>query len=522
MGFIYNERNQMNLLGYSIDEFVSHNAKCRFIVKLISKLDLNPLYQRYSDQGADAYDPGIMLSTWFFAYSERQTSTRKLEELCKRDLHYIYISSDLRPDHSSFSRFRKDNLDLISSYFIQLIQLAKEENVSDFRQISIDGSKFNANSSAKKNKTEDNLIKEMASVRRQIDEYMKRCDIEEVKEMDENDLENIREKINKLKKIEKTMKSRGEQLEKRKKEIKPEHRKKHKINITEPEAYIMNGVNGRNNRPAYNAQISTDTETHLIVANEIVQERNDKNQFLSQHRQIKENLGYRKDRKYNADSGYHSLEQLESIYKEEIDAVIADPAEKQRSRKGRLPGLKRIKREGRKLERGDFKYNKKEDYYVCAARKKLKLIKRDKNNVNIYQSKGCEGCELISQCLTEKNRSGRRNIRRDGREIYAELMNEKLKTEEAKERLKIRATTVEPVFGNLKENMGFRKFRLRGLRNVKGEFNLMCIAHNINILYKLLGSKLDLAAGKIKLYSKIFLKLFFNRNSTFLVEFQNI
>jgi transposase len=57
------------------------------------------------------------------------------------------------------------------------------------------------------------------------------------------------------------------------------------------------------------------------------------------------------------------------------------------------------------------------------------------------------------------NKSGVRRIHRDNSEIYAEKMMEKLQSEQAKEKLKIRMTTVEPVFGNIKENLGFRRFR---------------------------------------------------------------
>ena len=65
-------------------------------------------------------------------------------------------------------------------------------------------------------------------------------------------------------------------------------------------------------------------------------------------------------------------------------------------------------------------------------------------------------------------------------------MRQKLQTEDAKQKLKLRSITVEPVIGNLKSNLGFRRFNLMGLLNVKGEFTLMCIAHNLNKLYGLL------------------------------------
>ena len=79
MGFITTNRNQMDLLGFSLDELVPKDAKCRFVVDIVSQLDLKELYNRYSNQGNDAFDPSIMLSTWFYAYSETVTATRKLE-----------------------------------------------------------------------------------------------------------------------------------------------------------------------------------------------------------------------------------------------------------------------------------------------------------------------------------------------------------------------------------------------------------------------------------------------------------
>jgi len=68
-------------------------------------------------------------------------------------------------------------------------------------------------------------------------------------------------------------------------------------------------------------------------------------------------------------------------------------------------------------------------------------------------------------------------------------MYQRLQTDEAKTRLVRRSTTVEPVFGNLKQNLGFRRFNLKGSQQVKGEFNLMCIAHNLNILFALLAKE---------------------------------
>jgi len=492
MGFITANRNQIDLLGFSLNDFVPHDTKCRFVVDLVSMLDLSQLYQKYSEQGADAFDPSIILATWFFGYSEGIVKSRKLENYCKRDLHFIYVSGNLRPDHTTLSRFRKANIELVSEYFVQIVQLAIEKGLSDFTEISIDGSKIQASCSAKQSRNSENLEKKLAVVRKEIDVYMTHCDIAEAEELPEDDLGNIKAKIKKLQKLEKRLDERFKQLNERKKELKPEYRKNHKINLIEPDAPMMSGVNGKQKRPSYNTQVGADVKTHFIVSNDVTQDRNDQKQFMKQYQKVESNLGKNPKRKYNLDSGYHSLKQLAFIRNRQIDAIVADPNPQNRSLK-KLPTNKQfLLKEGRQLQKTDFVYHAKENYYECPAGKKLMFTRRkrsQKDDYLLYTCNNCDNCLLKKQCHTKRNKSGNRNIRRDMLEVCAENMSQKLETEYAKERLKNRATSVEPVFGNLKENLGFRRFLLRGLDSVKGEFNIMCIAHNINILYKLLSDK---------------------------------
>jgi len=484
MGFISTDRNQMDLLGYSLDDFVPKNAKCRFVIDIVSKLDLNNLYNRYSTQGNDAFDPAIMLSTWFYAYSEAVTSTRKLEERCQRDLYYIYISGKLNPDHTSLSRFRKNHLDLLSDYFMQIIKIAIESGVTDFKQIAIDGSKIQAASSAKHNKTSDELAQYLAKIRKDIKEYMRHCDILDEDSVDSNNLEEIRRKLDNLKEQEKRILARQKELESRKSSLKSEHRKNHKINTAEPEARNMNKVNGNQKLPAYNVQVSVDTKTHLIVANETVQDTNDFDQLSRQHKNVESNLHLDQERCYIYDAGYHNFEQLEYINSNQLNVFVASP--RKDNEKEQSVGAKNV------FDRTDFEYNQKNDCYECPAGNKLEYEKNySKNNRwfgRVYKTDACPSCSLRTQCLARNKSSKYRRIRRENREIYAELMYKKGKTDQAKQKQKIRSTTVEPVFGNLKANLGFWRFRLKGHKQASGEFNLMCIAHNLNKLFALISN----------------------------------
>lgn len=490
MGFIANNREQISFIGYSLDDFVSRDAKCRFIVRLVSELDLQSLYDQYSEQGNDAFDPEVMLATWFFAYSEGVTSTRKLEERCQRDLHYIYISANLHPDHSSLSRFRKRHLSMIPEYFIQIVRRASEKGLMDIKKIAIDGTKIQASGSPKRSKDSESLARHLSAIRKDIAEYMQNCD-----EWDENEdksgLEEVRERLSRLQKLEKTLIERQEQLGKRKEALKAEHRDNHKINITEPDAAMMDKVNGKKKVPAYNAQISIDTETQIICANDVVQDRNDQNQFSKQHERIEDVLGADPEREYIADAGYHCLAQLEYIEEKQVDAIIADPHPETRARSGQAETKPQEESEGlkEKFIRSDFTFDEEGDFYECPAGERLHFERRYHRSEwhgRTYRAEHCGKCLLKHQCLPGNNKSAVRRIHRDDRETYAEKMFDKLQSERARERLRIRSRTVEPAIGNMKENLGFRRFRLRGLDQVRGEFNLMCIAHNINKMYVLL------------------------------------
>jgi transposase len=484
MGYISPDRKQINMLGYCMDDFVPKDAKCRFVVNLVSKLDLSSLYKRYSSQGNDAKDPSIMLAIWFLAYSEGIASTRKLEDFCCYDLRFIYISANLRPDHTTLSRFRKNHLDLMAEYFVQIVILAQQSGISDFKEINIDGTKIKASCSFKQSFKEDQLAKKIKSLRKDISDYMERCDLAEEGTDKDIDLETLRKEKERLEQQEQKLLERQEQLSERKKELKPEHRKNHQINIVEPEARLMPKGDG----PCYNAQAAALSKHNFIVANDVVTEPNDQNQFSNMHQKTENNIGSGSERKYNSDAGYHSLKQLEYVEENEIDAVIADPTPKNRSNKSTPTCMETILSEDRKLERSDFTYHPEEDYYECPKGQKLEpSIKKgtSKSKTTRYKASNCQDCPLIALCLPDKQQTGNRQIHRDYREILAEKMEKKLETEDAKSRLIIRASTIEPVFGNIKQNLGFRRFSLRDLVQVKGEFNLMCIAHNLNILFSM-------------------------------------
>ena len=179
MSFIKGDRKQIGFIGYSLDDFVEKDSKARFIANIVERIDTRNLYMRYSDQGGEAFDPKIMLATWFLGYCESITTTRKLEYNCKKNLDFIYISANLQPDHCSLSRFRQKHLDLMPDYFVEIIKQAYKMGISDFQRISIDGTKLRSVSSKKKSMKSEALEDLIKAVEQDISEYMSELEEEE-------------------------------------------------------------------------------------------------------------------------------------------------------------------------------------------------------------------------------------------------------------------------------------------------------------------------------------------------------
>lgn len=400
-------------------------------------------------------------------------------------MHYIYTSANLKPDHCSLSRFRQRHLQRLPGYFVQIIRLAAEQGVSDFRLIGIDGSKLQAGCSPRQSRTGKGLEEELQRVREQIAEYLQRCELMDDAEEFPEDLPRLREKISRLQQFEQRLVERQQTLERRRAELQPKDRRKHRINLVEPEARHMNPVNGRPSIPGYNAQIGVDTQSQLIVAADVTDERTDQKQFAVQHQQAEANLGSDIARQYVADAGYHSLEQLAYVQEHAVDVVIADPRPERRRETNRRDAMA----PAAMFDRGSFHYDAQSDTYRCPAGETMRYAWQEKQRGRqrrVYQGRACVGCKLRTQCLHSADPQRLRTVVRDAQEALAEAMLQKARSPAGRHRMNLRRTSTEPAFGNLKSNLGFRRFVLRGMAKVKGEFLLMCIGHNLSKLHRLL------------------------------------
>ena len=252
-----------------------------------------------------------------------------------------------------------------------------------------------------------------------------------------------------------------------------------KLNLTDKDANHMKAGGSKDIRPGYNCQAAV-TEEGIIVSAEASQEPNDCNQLIPTIEKSESNT-QKSVEEATADSGYGNYTNYEYIDKKKIDGYVPDRYfHKYKSGE--------YEKEANRYHYTNFKYDKSTDSYICQEGKELKYWKTRKNksktrqwNHKVYKGTECTNCAKRQLCT----KSQERELLIDLREPLLEKMREKLLSEKGKAKYFKRQYTIEPIFGHIKYNNGYRSFLLRGLEKVNGEFKLMSIGWNLKKLLKI-------------------------------------
>jgi transposase len=466
--FIPDTVNQTLLFPPSLDDWLPEGHLARFLLDVVSALDLSAIYKSYQDKdgrGQAAYAPEMMVRLLLYGYARGVYSSRKIQTRTFEDVAFRYLSGDQHPDHATIAEFRKRHLEALSGLFTQALLLCSEAGLVKLGHVSIDGTKIKANASKHKAMSYKHMNETEARLKQEIDALLataEKTDAEEDAQYgkdrhgDELPAE-LQRRESRLQKIgeakaaleqeakEKASQQRVE-AEQKLAEREEEERRTGKgkrgrkpcpegaqpdpdkakpddtaqRNFTDPESRIMpDGANKGSFVQGYNAQIAVDSASQVIVAAEITQETNDKKQLLPMIAQIAANLE-QKPEKVSADTGYFS------------EANVTDEQVKD------------------------------VDLYVATG--------RDKHGSAVEASSDPSPAEASPK----------------------EAMREKLRTETGRTVYKMRKAIVEPVFGQIKEQRGFRRFSLRGKENVSREWKLVCAVSNLLKLFRA-GGVLEMA-----------------------------
>lgn len=500
----YNPKQNL-LFPERLDKDIAYNDPVRVIDAVIDELRLDNFKKLYKETGRCAYHPKMMLKVIIYGYMNNLYSCRKIESALKRDIHFIWLAGYEQPDHNTINRFRNRVKDEINEVFTQLVLLLSAKGYVSLDVEYIDGTKIESKANKYtfvwRKTTETNrskLIEKIKILLGQIDDCIAQENTDELdpQSISPADLRNLADELNRtLEQQPKpvTKEERKAQREK-KKQIKHlnEHADKlgeydHKLSKlgernsyskTDEDATFMrmkeDAMNNGQTKPGYNLQISA--ENQFITDFSLFPNPTDTltmipffNSFLNRYGHLPSVAV--------ADAGYGSEENYRYMEENGIEAYV---------KYNRFHIEHRPRYSPNPFHSDNFYYNEKEDYYVCPMGQHMERIgvrhaktASGYRSENVrYRAQNCKGCPLRPLCY--KSKGNRRIIEINHRlKEYKRKAAQRLTSDQGRRHRGRRCIEPEAVFGQMKTDMNYKRFRHLGKDKVAMDFAFFAIAFNI-------------------------------------------
>ena len=343
------------LLPPSVDEWLPEKHLARFVVEVIDGLDLSAMSGSYRGSGSASYHPALLLGILVYGYATGVFSSRKLERASYDSVAFRFIAANDHPDHDTIAAFRRRFLKEIEALFVQVLLLAREMGVLKMGTIALDGTKIHANASRHSALSYEHAGKIEAQLQAEVADLMAKAEAADTADIPDgvsipDELARREERLRKLAEARTKIEARAKERYAR--EL-AEHEAKlaaraaktaatgkkpggkppqpptagplpqDQINLTDEESRIMPSVGGGFEQ-SYNAQAAVAAGSMLVVAVDVAQAPNDKQQLepmLDKLAELPEEMG--KVGELLADNGYFSEDNVNACASRGIEPVIA-------------------------------------------------------------------------------------------------------------------------------------------------------------------------------------------------------
>lgn len=525
---------QASLIPPSWDELIPAKHMVRVVNRAIESINLEPLLKKYKGGGTSSYHPVMLLKVLVYAYSQRIYSSRQIGKAVRENVNFLWLSGGNQPDYRTINGFRGERMKgVIEEVFTLVLELLVEEGYVKLEDYFVDGTKIEADANRHKVVWAKSRAKYESRLREKVKELLKEIDAvneAENAEYGDKDLEEMggeggeidAEKLGKKtaelnqrlkeqpedKELAKAVKKMETDYLPRQKRYEEQERKlagRNSYSKTDEDATFMRMKEDRGAKeplpkPAYNIQ--TGTEGQFVVGFSLHQRTGDTNCLIPHLEGVRSNLtaiARRRPellpkgtdeqpqclpRNISADAGYGSEENYVYLEEHKLGNYVKYNIFHREQQKHRHPKLIR-----QALFRSEnFPYDQHSDTFTCPAGKPLTYRytghEKSDNGYPIetrhYEAADCNACPFKPECTQAK---GNRHLRVSFRlRRFREQAKINLLSEQGKKLRVQRNVEVETFFGQVKHNMHFRRFHLRGLEKVKTEWGLVCIAHNLRKL----------------------------------------
>lgn len=462
-------REQITLFPEAIEDYITDENPVRFIDAFVDALDLAKLgFQKVelSETGRPPYHPGDLLKLFIYGYLNKIRSSRRLERETARNLEVRWLLHNLHPDHKTISDFRTQNRTALRDVTRQFVLLCQKLDLFSADLVAIDGSKFKAANSKKRNFTKKNLRERIRRIDRSIEDYLTLLETtdEEEARLPHHDAQALQAKIA-------TLRERLQRYQALLAELDQSGRDQ--VSLTDPDSRLM--VSNGKADVSYNVQVAVDRKHKLIVDHEVTNDLNDRYQLAPMAKRAKETLAV-ETLEVVADKGYATPTELKACEDSGITPYVPVPDPTER-RKSNVPTPD--------YYHARFRYDKERDLYVCPQNEELTLLYKTwhrKHWTSVYGAAACRSCPVKSQCTINKH--GRRINRSDHEEVVDRVRQ---RVREHPDKLQERKSLSEHPFGTLKHAWHQGYFLTRGLHKVRSEAALSVLAYNLKRVIDILG-----------------------------------
>jgi transposase len=441
-------RDTAYLLPPSLQDCLPEKHLARFVVDIVERLDLSELESCYGGGGKQPYHPAVLLALLFYGYATGVFSSRKLEQATYDSVAFRFITGDAHPDHDTIATFRKRFLSELEGLFVQMLVLAKVMGIFKLGNVSLDGTKIKANASKHKAMSWGYANQLEEQLRREVRELLKKAELADAEDEPEIDIpDELARREDRLAAIEKAKAEIERRAQERFEAEQAEYEEKLEKR-KEKEEQTGKKARGRAPKPPKAGpqdkdQVNfTDEESRIMPSSEgFVQAYNAQATVdIDSHLIVENHITQQPNDKQEIEP---TLKQLKAVE----DSL------------GKPDGLL-----------ADTGYFSESNVKRCEATEITPYISDSRERHNLPWDERFQtppSCPENADAVT--------------------AMTHRLRTPEGKVVYAKRKSTVETVFGIIKEVLGFRQFHLRGLDSAQGEWNLVCMAWNLKRMYALAG-----------------------------------
>jgi transposase len=450
---------QQLLLPPDLRDWLPEGHLALFVSDVVDQLDLSAILQSYENEdgrGRPPYHPLMMVKLLVYGYCIGKVSSRKLEKATYEDVAFRVLGCNQHPDHDSLAEFRKRHLGELAKLFVQVLQMCERAGLVKLGHVSIDGSKLRANASKHKAMSYDRMCEKEKQLQVEVERLLKAAaEVDAVEDKqygkgvrgDELPAELARRE------------SRLEKIREAKAALEAEAKEQAKAAAAAVEIKLAE----RKQREEETGKKPPGRPPQVVdVEAAKPKDKAQRNFTDPDSRIMKDGATGSFEQSYNAQIAVDDKAQI---------IVAATLTQAANDKKQLVPVLEEVKRNVGQLPE---KVTADSGYFSATA-----VTSEVLSNVDLYVTPdSSKKTEQVEELATESPPPSELD------QEVAARMRAKLKTESGRAIYKQRKMIVEPVFGQVKEVRGFRRFSFRGLQKNQAEWSLICLTHNLLKLFR--------------------------------------